>query len=124
MWEFFKIIVAPIIKLFDWLKQFLLGWFGWLLGILAFLLIPINYFLDLIISFFTFLNARITSLTTSINNFWDNLTSTYSSVASVLSVANALFPLSTLFIILYLLFILWIIGIIYRAVKSYIPTLS
>jgi hypothetical protein len=124
MWQFFNTLLQPLYKLFDWLKQFVIGWFGWILGIVAFLLIPLNYILDLFISWLTFLNTRLTQATEYIMEIWDYLGDTYSGVATTLSIANSLFPLGTLFSILTLLFFLWIIGLIYRLVKSYIPTLS
>jgi hypothetical protein len=124
MWQFFTVLFTPIFKVLDWIKQFILSWWGWVLGIFAFILIPINYVLDLFIAWFNFLNTRILQLTDYIEGIWDGLTSTYSSVASTLAIGNALFPLGTLFTILTLLFILWVIGLVYRLIKSYVPTLS
>lgn len=124
MWKSLQILFSPITKLFDWLKSFIIGWWAWVLSIFVFILVPINFILDIILNFLSYLNTQLITMTTSVTSFWAYLDTTYSSVATVLAIANALFPLSTLFSILTLLFSVWIVGLLYRAIKSYVPTLS
>jgi hypothetical protein len=98
-----------------------LGFLGIFLGVL---IAPFSYLITVLDGWVIFLNSKILLISSSVQQFPSHLSSSSSGISSQLAFVNFIVPLNDIISALALLITVWLLGIAYRLVKSFIPTLS
>lgn len=117
-------LFSPIIKIGDWIRQQFNSVWGWVISFLVFLMAPLKWVLDQVTYWVTYLNDQVLLLTEKVLEFWENLNGAWANVATTMATANAIFPLSHLFLVTGILVVLWAVAILYRVIKSWVPTVA
>jgi len=124
MFDFLASLLKPVYAILDWIrKQFNLFWI-WISSLLIVLLAPLAWFFDLLTSWFIYLGTILDKIQAIINKGWSTVEQAAGSLSGVFAIANYLVPIDHIFIALGALLVLWVLALIYRAIKSYVPTLS
>jgi hypothetical protein len=123
-WSIMSTLVKPIIRALDYFRQWFGSWWGWILGILTFILTPLDYIFAFFTSILVFIQEQIQTITNVLNSVHNNLETSYPMVYDLLALANAILPVNQLLLAFTLLFTLWLISLGYRFAKSWLPTLS
>ena len=124
MKQFLADFFAPLIKGFDWFRQWINSAWLWVLGLFAYILAPIEWFLDFVINALNYLTAKLNDLTAKVESMWDKFHESYDKISHILAISNAIFPINHLLVCLGVLISVWLIAMIYRLIKSWIPTVS
>jgi hypothetical protein len=123
-WDFLKIIISPIVKLFEWTRTLLNNFWLWLISILLMLATPVIWFLDFCNWVITYIRSLVVITNDYVASLWSNFDNSFASAREFLALANGIVPLNQLFVALGIIVFLWAIAITYRAIKSFVPTIS
>jgi hypothetical protein len=123
-WDFFHIVLKPIRLMFEWLRALLNTVWLWVLSLLAILFAPVLWILDLIIEFQNLMITQLNSILTKVTGLMQAVWSAVGALGYPLGLANAFIPVTEIFAALTFLFVLWVLGLLYRLIKSWIPTVS
>lgn len=124
MKDFLAALLAPLISAIDWIRQWVNGVWVFVLGFIAWLLTPIKWFLKYVEDSLLWMSEQLDTFRQFVDDLWDRFFAAYGQIGNVLSIANGIVPLNHIFAALTMLFSLWLIALIYRLVKSWIPTVA
>jgi len=124
MWENFRILFQPIYTFFGWIKPFVTGWLAWVIAFITGLLVPIKWYIQWVTFWIGFAKETFLLMASCVTGMWNAILSAFGPAQTVLAVGNAIFPLDTLLQALACLLGIWIVGLLYRLIKSYIPTIN
>jgi len=124
MWEILQSVLSPIFQVLEWVRKIINSWIAWLFWLLVLLLAPLQWVFETVTYWFLYLTYLINQMTDRVHGFWSSFNSSYSQISEYIAISNGLFPVGHLFSAIGVLLILWVLAIIYRLIKSYVPTLS
>lgn len=124
MFSLLSALFKPLQEAIDWIRKAIFSSWSWILSIFVILLSPLQWFFESVAYYLGYISEKLQQIAEITSGFWDNLLAAYSNITPYLALANGLFPLTHLFVALSVLFGLWVLAIIYRAIKSYVPTIS
>jgi hypothetical protein len=122
--QIFRSALYPLRFIADWLQRFLLSSRGFVFAFLTLALAPFGWLADFVIWLQSLLLVQILGATALLSTMWDNINSAFAILMPPLAFINVFVPITQLLVAFSLLLALWVFGLLYRFVKSLIPTLS
>jgi hypothetical protein len=122
--QIFRAALYPFRVVLEWVRGFAVSTWGFVLACLSLIVAPLGWFADFVIWVQGLMLSRIVAAKDLVSGFWADIGAAFSVLAGPLAFINSFIPLGQLLVAFSLLLALWVLGLLYRLVKSFLPTLS
>jgi hypothetical protein len=122
--QIFRAALYPFRVVLDWARSFLVSTWGFILAAVSLIVAPLGWLADFVIWIQGLMLSRLVAAQELVSGFWADIGAAFLVLAGPLAFINSFIPLGQLLVAFSLLLALWVIALLYRFVKSLIPTLT